>query len=35
MAKLLRVLLVALALSMTTGTVTIAAPCDPGEFACP
>lgn len=34
MAKLLRILLVALALSLTTGNVTSAAPCEPAEFGC-
>lgn len=35
MAKLLRMLLVALALSLTTATTVSAAPCEPAEFGCP
>lgn len=35
MARLLRIVLVVLALSLATGTVTYAAPCEAGELGCP
>jgi len=35
MARLLRIVLVVLALSLAAGTVTSAAPCEPAEFGCP